>query len=73
MPISKTELAIYLTAVHEAHKDAASKGLKKGKGGVSSMPCPCPNCTGTLNYSVASYNGRMHAACTNPSCVKWME
>ena len=34
---------------------------------------PCPVCkSGTLNYSIAS-NDHVHAACTGPDCVRWME
>lgn len=34
----------------------------------------CPICTtGALNYTVASYNGHMHAMCTSEGCVRWME
>ena len=62
-----------MLAMAEAHKDAIAKGLKKGNGGVSSLPCPIPNCKGTLQYSVASYNGHMHARCTTGTCVSWME
>lgn len=60
-------------AMTAAHADAKSKGLGKGKGGVSSLPCPIPNCKGTLQYSVASYNGHMHARCNTGTCVSWME
>lgn len=56
-----------------AAKDhAKSLGLGKGKGGHSAIPCPgCDG--GTLRYSVASYNGHMHARCTTAGCVSWME
>jgi hypothetical protein len=55
-----------------AHADAKAKGIKKGNGGRSSMPCPA-ECGGTLHYSVASYNGHMHAKCDTGNCVSWME
>lgn len=45
----------------------------EGKRGVSGdIPCPVCN-TGRLNYSVASCNGHIHAACTTEDCVRWME
>lgn len=35
---------------------------------------PCPICTtGLLSYSVAGSNGHIHAACSTPECVRWME
>jgi len=55
-----------------AHADATAKGLKKGNGGRSVMPCPA-GCGGTLTYSVASYNGHMHAQCDTEGCAAWME
>ena len=69
---SKAEIAKVLSAVVSAHEDAESKGIKKGKGGVSEMACQT-GCGGTLRYSVASVNGHMHASCTTDDCVKWME
>jgi hypothetical protein len=61
-----------LDAVKAAHADAESKNLRQGNGGVSSMDCPL-KCGGTLRYSVASYNGHMHAKCDTKDCVSWME
>lgn len=43
-----------------AHDDAKAKGLKKGNGGLGTCPCPCG---GTIEYSVASYNGHMWLRC----------
>lgn len=36
---------------------------------------PCPICgSGELNFRIAgAYNGHIHAQCTNPKCVQWME
>ncbi len=60
-----------ISAMHAAHADAKSKGYGEGHGGSDSLKCPlCPD--GMLCYSVASYNGHMHAGCTN-GCVSWME
>lgn len=45
---------------------------KKGTPGASgSIPCPC--CGGTLRFSRAGYNGHIHAGCSTPECVRWME
>jgi len=55
-----------------AHADAKARGLGKGHGGFGSLPCPgCGR--GTLQYSVASYNGHMHGRCSTPGCASWME
>ena len=63
---------ITMTAMAAAHLDAKNKGLRKGHGGGSGMSCPICH-TGTLQYSVASYNGHMGAKCSNEGCVSWME
>lgn len=55
-----------------AHLDAKEKGFRKGRSGVGSIPCPvCQK--GHLHYSVAAYNGHMHARCDTEGCVSWME
>lgn len=42
---------------------------KRGKGFVN-----CPACSkGRLYYSVASYNGHVHASCETQECLQWME
>lgn len=61
-----------MKALTAAHTDAKAKGYGKGKGGRDSLPCPACE-TGTLHYSVASYNGHMHAQCDTKDCVSWME
>ena len=34
----------------------------------------CPIChTGQLSYSRSNYNGHVHARCSTPTCVAWME
>ena len=33
----------------------------------------CPNCNGVLSFSIAACNGHIHARCSNPDCVRWME
>jgi hypothetical protein len=63
---------IFLKAMNEAHAHAKAAGLKKGNGGTGEMPCP-KGCGGLLRYSVASYNGHMHARCSTQDCLAWME
>ena len=59
-------------ALRAAKDDAKAHGLKKGSGGYGNVKCP--NCEdGQIKYSVASYNGHMHAACSTPHCASWME
>lgn len=59
-------------AVPAAKLDAKEKGLGRGNGGRGSIPCPICK-SGTLHYSVAGYNGHMHAKCTTDNCMSWME
>ncbi|HKS74291.1 MAG TPA: hypothetical protein VJQ82_13905 [Terriglobales bacterium] len=59
-------------AMHAAKDDAKEKGFRKGSGGIGEIPCPCCE-GGRLRYSVASYNGHMHASCSTNNCVSWME
>lgn len=35
----------------------------------------CPNCGGkqSLGFSRSGYNGHVHARCSTPKCVSWME
>ena len=59
-------------AFRAAKANARENGLKQGNGGIGSLKCP--NCAdGKIRYSVASVNGHMHAACSTPHCVSWME
>jgi hypothetical protein len=43
----------------------------KDRGYQGDLPCPCCD-GGTLRYSCAS-NGHIHAKCTTPKCISWME
>jgi len=47
----------------------------KGKPGISIASWMlCPVCgEGDLNYTISSYNGHIHAGCTEEGCVAWME
>lgn len=60
------------SAAHAAHADAKQRGFGKGHGGEASIVCPVCG-TGELYYSVAGYNGHMHASCDTEGCVAWME
>lgn len=59
-------------AIGAASKDAKSRGLGKGNGGAGAISCPVCK-TGTLNYTVASYNGHMWGRCTTAECMCWMQ
>lgn len=61
-----------MLGITAAHEDAEKKGIIRGVGGASELPCPT-ECGGTLRYRVASINGHMHAACTTDGCLRWME
>jgi hypothetical protein len=58
--------------INAAHEHAKAAGLGRGHGGTGQMDCPA-GCGGTLGYSVAGYNGHMHAKCITAGCVNWME
>lgn len=61
-----------IEAMFAAQADATKCGFRKGHGGQSSLQCPiCKR--GTLNYSVASYNGHMWGKCSTDGCVGWMQ
>jgi hypothetical protein len=61
----------FLRAVKAAKDHAKTVGLKKGHGGIGETKCP--NCEGTIKYSVASVNGHMWGSCSTEGCAKWME
>lgn len=58
------QLGAAMTAIRE-HSE--------GKRGVSGkLPCPaCPD--GQLSYSIANRNGHIHARCSTPSCIAFMQ
>lgn len=68
---SEESMQRHLRVYRAAHDDAKAKGLKRWKGGQSDMVCHV--CSGILRYSVAGYNGHMHAQCETEGCVSWME
>ena len=63
-------------AVLSARTNTARKAIVEhtaGKRGVSGK-IPCPVCkTGALGFSIAGCNGHIHARCSTPDCVAWME
>lgn len=58
--------------VRAASEDAAKRGFKKGNGGRAEVPCPVCT-TGSIMYSVSSYNGHIHGRCSTAECVSWMQ
>ena len=61
-----------LDAVRKVRDHARERGLRRGNGGASTMPCP--KCgTGVVSYSVTSCNGHLHGVCSTPRCLAWME
>ncbi len=56
--------------------DIARKAIIKETGGKRGLQgtIACPVCaTGQLRYSVANYNGHIHAKCSTDKCVAWIE
>jgi len=49
---------------------AVTKGAR-GVGGV--IDCPACSAKSSLHYSIARCNGHIHARCSTPGCVSWME
>lgn len=44
------------------------------KGRSNSGADPCPACEGgTLHWRIARYNGHVHARCSTPGCISFME
>lgn len=65
------EWAGHFTKTNTARKAIVEHAA--GKRGVAGK-LPCPICkTGTLCYSIAGCNGHVHARCSTPDCVAWME
>lgn len=58
-----------------AHIKAARAEIVQRHGkqrGVSGQ-VRCPACSGLLAYSIAAYNGHIHARCETDGCVSWIE
>lgn len=60
-------IAIAIKAIKEKHGFTK----KPEKGIVGEIDCPVCK-TGKLHYSVAAYNGHIHAKCTTKSCIGFM-
>lgn len=46
--------------------------VAKGRRGIGG-DIECPNCKGTLRFSIASYNGHIHARCSTDGCMAFMQ
>lgn len=72
----KAELAKRFEAIGTARKaivEACGGPWKKGMGGKAEA-IACPVCgSGQLSFTRSGYNGHIHARCSTPSCVSWME
>lgn len=51
---------------------AAIQKHANGKRGVAAV-IECPACKGDLHYSIAGVNGHIHARCSTPNCVAFMQ
>jgi hypothetical protein len=58
--------------MHPEDEDRWFKPQANYFSGQGSIKCPICN-LGELRYSRASYNGHVHARCSNKTCVSWME
>ncbi len=47
-------------------------GLHRENGALSGQ-FPCPQCRGTVTYSVAPNNGHTAGACETKGCVSWRQ
>lgn len=47
----------------------SDSGGKRGVAGV----IKCPVCGNRLHYTIAGYNGHIHATCAYQGCLSWME
>lgn len=52
-----------MVAIDEEHKRSKTWGGR----------IKCPNCDGTLAWSKARSNGHVHARCSTPDCVSFMQ
>lgn len=52
----------------EAREVIVSTGQPSG-----AVDCVACGKTDGLRFSVSSYNGHVHAACSTPNCLRWME
>lgn len=64
---SKVEAQNYVKA-----RKAITDRHGKERGVRGTINCPVCN-TGALHYSIAGYNGHIHANCSTENCMSWME
>lgn len=69
--VKEEAIALRLRNILTARK-AIDKHTSGRRGVQGKMTCPVCG-TGTLSYSVAGYNGHIHAQCSTPECVAWLE
>jgi len=55
-----------LENMETARKSIVQTGLSNGQ-------IKCPVCQNNLNFTVSPLNGHVHANCTTPNCLNWME
>lgn len=70
--IDQRELDIEASIARIGQAIAAIREAAAGKRGVAGE-IPCPTCTKPLRYSIASYNGHIHARCETAQCVSFMQ
>jgi hypothetical protein len=65
------ELRNFVTHMANARQKIVEQ--TQGRRGVSGS-IECPMCqTGKLHYTVAHRNGHIHAQCSTPGCLSWLE
>lgn len=62
----------FAAAFATAKADAKANGYGRGVGGAGNVQCPSCR-VGTIYYGVSALNGHMHASCSTPGCLRWME
>ncbi len=63
------DMALVRTAIVAHLGGHWKKGMEGGGGSI-----PCPVCEkGSVRFSRSGYNGHIHARCSTPDCVAWME
>lgn len=61
-------------ARHEKAQGALNEIRRAHKGRSARGTIPCPACgTGTIDWSIAGYNGHMRVRCSTPDCLNWVE
>lgn len=55
------------------HIGAARAAIVATKKRAGSIDCPRCGAEGALGFTVSAYNGHVHAGCSTPGCLRWME